>query len=265
MSGQQIVSRCLSLEREDLIVDDALLARLPAGLADYYLALPLASEDGMISVAMAHPENKTAQTVLSAVLGGPIVAVRARSETMQATIRRYYQDPPHQLMVMTLPAGRPLAPFLQHAPLLLLRGKVLRLGRVLIALRGYAADTRILDWLAPLLCQPATVTLLPLTQSPLEENEPLMAHNEAVKYHLASCLNHPALAGAQTRIRYRQGVAERQVVDELRQEPYDLLAISAEGYGQFVSSVLAAVEAETAAANTALFLLRPPAPWQSSV
>ena len=298
-------------------MDQALLARLPAGLTDYYMALPLACEDGVISVAMAHPENETALTVLSAFLGGPIVAVRARPEALQAAIRRWYQqEPPSQpqilcwsadsneagilvamanafvtalsgtfqvlsareltletvlavagkghyrLTILSLPTGEPLRPLLRHAtgPLLILRGNALRANRVLIALRGYAADTQVLDWLAPLLPEPAAVTLMPLPQTVLQEARLLISLNGSGKYHLERCLRHPALAVARTRVRYRQGQADRQVVDELRQDPYDLLALSAEGYGQFVGDVLTAVEAEPAAANTSLFLLRPPAP-----
>jgi hypothetical protein len=95
------MNRYLSLERDDLVIDLALLARLPAGLAEYYLALPLACEDGVVSVAMAHPENETALAVLSAVLSSSIVAVRAPSETLQATIRRWYQKaPPSQPQIL---------------------------------------------------------------------------------------------------------------------------------------------------------------------
>lgn len=313
------MNRYLSLEREDLVIDLALLARLPAGLAEYYLALPMACEDSVVSVAMAHPENETALAVLSAVLGSPIVAVRAPSEALQAAVRRWYQQvTPSQpqilcwsansievggiaetanafaaalsctaqilsaseltlqtvleiagkghycLTILSLPAGAPLTPLLHHAtaPLLLLRSNVLPVCRILVALRGYAADTQVLDWLAPLLLEPAAVTLMPLPQTTMEEARLLTLFNGSGKYHLDRCLGHPALAASHTLVRYRQGLAVWQVVDELRQEPYDLLALSAEGYGQFVGDVLSAVEAEPAAANTSLFLLRPPVPWR---
>lgn len=304
------------MERDDLVGDGALLARLPAGLAAYYLALPLACEDGMISVAMAHPENETALAVLSAVLGGPIVPVRVRSEALQATIRRYYHGAlpsqsqilcwsagsgeaasiaetattfataidgsvrvlsateltletvltiaakgQYRLTVLSLPSDAPLAPFLHQATasLLLFRGAIPGVHRALVALRGYAADCHVLDWLAPLLQQPAAVTLLPLPHMPQEDAGLTISTNGSGKNHLERCLRHRALAGARILVRFRQGQAARQVVDELRQEPYDLLAISAEGYGRFVGDVLTAVEAEPTAANTALFLLSPPA------
>lgn len=311
-----MMRRYLSLERDDLVIDPVLLERLPAGLAWYYLALPLACEDGVMSVAMVHPENTTALSVLGDLLGAPIVPVRVHPEALVKTLRRLYSDAPaptprvlcwsaqaselakvadvaaayaaslsgtvtvlssselnidtaltvaskghYNLAVLLPPSGQPLAPLLQHPslPLLLLSGKELPMQRILIALRGYAADYYALDWLAPLLQPPATVTLLPLPHTPLQEAHPPLRHNGSGTSHLERCLRHPVLDPARTFVRFRQGLAAQQVVDELRQQAYDLLAITAEGYGQFVSDVLATTEAETVVGNRALFLLRPPA------
>ncbi len=49
-----------------------MVRQLPPALALYYLALPLAREDGQVSVALAHPENTTALAILSRLLGGAV-------------------------------------------------------------------------------------------------------------------------------------------------------------------------------------------------
>lgn len=84
----------LSLDLDDLVIDPALMARLPAGLAAYYLALPLACEDGAISVAMAYPENKMALAVLGNLFGAPIVFVRAPAAAVRRALSRYNATAP---------------------------------------------------------------------------------------------------------------------------------------------------------------------------
>ena len=78
----------LSLDLDDLTVDPALARRLPPGLAAYYLAVPLADEDGCVSVAMAHPENKTALAVLRFLFDAPVVPVRAPAAMIRRALQR---------------------------------------------------------------------------------------------------------------------------------------------------------------------------------
>ncbi|HSM56619.1 MAG TPA: hypothetical protein VK879_10735 [Candidatus Sulfomarinibacteraceae bacterium] len=295
----------LSLRREDLIVDRDLLARLPAGLAAYYLALPLACEDGAISVAMAHPDNKTGLAVLGDLLGAPVVPVHVRAEALRGALQLLYDHMPapapqvlcwsdggasppslagvaaafaaalsgpvttlsspdldartvltiahrgrYSLAVLSPAPNQPWAPLLERAslPLFLLRrnglpcGNPLPLRHVLVVLRGYASDCYVLEWLAPFLGRPTMVTLLPLPHSRVEEALLWLPHNNAGESHLDHCLRHPVLEPARTFIRMRQGPALQQGVDEIQQEQYDLVAITAEGYGHFVSDVLTTME-----------------------
>lgn len=78
----------LSIDLDNLAVDPALFRRLPPGLAAYYLALPLADEEGSISIAMAHPENETALAVLRVLLGKPVVPVRAPAAVIRRALAR---------------------------------------------------------------------------------------------------------------------------------------------------------------------------------
>lgn len=313
------MSAYLSLDLDTVAVEPALARRLPPGLAAYYLALPISCEDGSISVAMAHPENDTAVAVLSALLGAPIVPVRAPAAAIRralvragslaparhsrvlvwsdasaaasaATIAAQFaaalaasltELPPavdlpaalavaregaYDLAVMQAPASVTPAQLWQQSAtsLLLLGAAPVRLQQILFILRGYNADCHALEWLAPLLLQPGVaVTLLPLSlfaqpapASPL----PLPAPQYD---HLRECLDHTALQGISVFVRFRQGTAVHQVVAEASQGEYDLLVISAEGYGHFVSRVLAALELEPASRPAtrplSYFVLKPPA------
>ena len=80
------MSGYLSIELDNLAVDPVLMTHLPAGLAAYYLALPLACEDGVVSVAMAHPENKTALAVLANLFAAPVVPVRAPATAIRQAL-----------------------------------------------------------------------------------------------------------------------------------------------------------------------------------
>lgn len=83
------MSGYLSLDPHALVVVPDLLARLPVGLASYYQALPLACEDGAITVAMAHPENETALTVLADLLAAPVVPVSAPAAAIRRALCHY--------------------------------------------------------------------------------------------------------------------------------------------------------------------------------
>jgi hypothetical protein len=314
------MSAYLSLDLDTVAVEPALARRLPPGLAAYYLALPISCEDGSISVAMAHPENDTAVAVLSALLGAPIVPVRAPAAAIRRALVRagslaparhsrvlVWSDasaaagaagnmaalfatalaasltelPPavdlqaaltvahegaYDLAIIHAPASVTPAQLWQQSAtsLLLLRATPARLQHILVILRGYNADCHALEWLAPLLQQPGVaVTLLPLSlfaqpapASPL--SLPAPQHD-----HLRECLDHTALQGIPVFVRFRQGTAVHQVVAEASQGEYDLVVISAEGYGHFVSRVLAALELEPASRPAtrplSYFVLKPPA------
>lgn len=79
----------LSLDLENLVLDWALMAHVPLDLARYYLALPLASEDGIVSVAMAYPQDGTAVAVLADVLDAPVVPVRAPAAAIRCALDDY--------------------------------------------------------------------------------------------------------------------------------------------------------------------------------
>ncbi len=305
----------LSLDLDSVAVDPALLRRLPPGLAAYYLALPLSSEDGSISVAMAHPENEAAVAVLSALLGAPVVPVRARGAAIRQALASAAVRPDEQprvlqwgddhlslaaagaltarfasafaapittltapeidlqaalavaragaydLAVLCAPATVAPASLWEQAAtsLLLLATPPAALRRILVVLRGYSADCHALEWLAPLLREPGvSVTLLPLPPAAAPDSLSPLSLRGPQNGHLQECLRHPALQAAPVSVRLRQGRAVEQVVAEARHGAHDLVVIAAEGYGQFVSHILHALEGEGGRRHS-YFILKPPA------
>jgi nucleotide-binding universal stress UspA family protein len=80
----------LSLSR--VSVDPVLARQLPKRLAYFHLALPLAYDDGQLTVVMAHPDNPTAVTMLQTVLGKQIVPVRGSANEIRATLNLIWSD-----------------------------------------------------------------------------------------------------------------------------------------------------------------------------
>jgi hypothetical protein len=77
--------------------------------------------------------------------------------------------------------------------------------------------------------------------------------------------------GVPAKLKYRRGNVIQQVVDEVRrlpagvreardaEEPYDLLVLTAEAEGDFVSQVITAVTQHPAHRDCPIFVLKPPA------
>lgn len=80
----------LSIHLNDIPVDETLVNQIPYGLALYYLALPLARENGSVSVAMAQPNNRAALAALGGLLDGHIVPVRGSAEEIRAALLDYH-------------------------------------------------------------------------------------------------------------------------------------------------------------------------------
>jgi hypothetical protein len=199
-------------------------------------------------ILLARPWNATVTP-----LAAPEVDLAAALDVAQASH--------YCLTIVGAPAGLAASPLYGRVstPFLLLRRPAAEWRRILLVLRGFTADCLTLEWLAPLLQQSAaTVTLLPLPHAPLLEDQPPMSLGELEKAHLQECLRHPALQDIPVFIRFRQGPAREQVIAEVRQGAYDLLAMAAEGFGAFIGSILPALE-EPGDAHCSFLLLKPPA------
>ena len=70
--------------------DRELLNQIPQRVAAYYLALPLAREEGQVTVVTAYPENVAALKVMERLLHAQIVPVAGSEVDLQAAIARIY-------------------------------------------------------------------------------------------------------------------------------------------------------------------------------
>lgn len=136
------------------------------------------------------------------------------------------------------------APFLAVQPNTALR-------RILVVLRGFAADLKLVQWAVALaLAEPAHLTLLPMTADDVFSLGELLNPATAQGRHLTRCTRLADAVADRTTLRLHTGAAERQILAELAAQPYDMLALPAEGHGAFVAAVL-----RTAAANAPAALL----------
>jgi hypothetical protein len=79
----------LSIDLQNIPVDTELVNSVPYGLALYYLALPLARENGRASVAMARPDNGAALSALRGLLRADIVPVVGAADEIRTAIHAW--------------------------------------------------------------------------------------------------------------------------------------------------------------------------------
>jgi nucleotide-binding universal stress UspA family protein len=166
----------------------------------------------------------------------------------------------YELIVLPIPDSRTLSGILQRAaaPLLFVRGDRQAVGRILLVMRGYASDEQALAWLAPFVGQQASVTLMPLTNGTgLGFSEYYHLETPAGQ-HLERCLRHLDAEGVSASLKYRQGDAVQQVVEEMAADDYDLLVLAAEAEGDFVGRVIAAVEQRRGNQAGPILVIKPP-------
>lgn len=164
------------------------------------------------------------------------------------------------LTVLSPPASQPLNDVVSRCatPLILVRGDYRPIERILVAIRGYASDDQLLDWLGPLVrAQQAKVALLPLLDSPMLELEDLLCTDGPAKRHLDHLLQRLTGENMPASLRMRPGDPVTQIVAELSQDVYDLLVIAAEAHGQFVTRVLEVLEQKAVHLNQPIFILKP--------
>lgn len=167
----------------------------------------------------------------------------------------------YELVVLPLPVNLTLSTVLSQGatPLFFVRGGHQTIRHILVVMRGFASDEQALDWLIPFTWQQQpTVTLMPLTNG-TDLNLSQYHHRESLAgQHLEHCLRRLNAEGVSVNLKFRQGNAIQQVVEEVIGDAYDLLAIAAEAEGSFVSQVITAVGQHNAHRNRPIFVLKPP-------
>src|SRR5689334_2615419 len=89
------------LDLRHIAIDPTLAEHLPPGLARYYEALPVAREGNSVTVAMSHPENVTALSVLTQLFHAEIVPIRTDGAAVRTALQQLYareSTEPHGLL-----------------------------------------------------------------------------------------------------------------------------------------------------------------------
>jgi hypothetical protein len=84
------------LDLRHIAIDPILAQHLPLGLARFYEALPVAREGDSVTVAMSHPENVTAISVLTQLFHAEIVPIRTDGAAVRAALQQLYAREPAQ-------------------------------------------------------------------------------------------------------------------------------------------------------------------------
>lgn len=207
--------------------------------------------------AVSHTADLLSQTLLA-----PITAYEAPEFSLEQILALTATDQ-HELLVMPAPNHKQLPTVLNRTakPLVFVRGAHTNIQRILVVMRGFASDERALDWLTPFVWQAGTaVTLLPLTNGSGPGLGQYLHRESPSGQHMDRCLSRLHAEGVALQLKFRQGSPVQQVVDELVSSAtsYDLLAIAAEGVGDFVSQVLTAIDQQQAHNGRPIFVLKPP-------
>jgi hypothetical protein len=170
----------------------------------------------------------------------------ANEECYSLTVLHPHEAPPRELVSRA------------SSPILLVYDEARPLKRILIALRGFSSDDYTLDWLIPLIRHTnAAVTLMPILSSSSSQLHQLLNSKGIWRDHMHSCLQQLRSSGIHAQLRLCEGNPLQQLADAVTTGVYDLLVITAEGYGEFVSNVLAELDHHAPGARCPVLVMKP--------
>lgn len=200
-------------------IDTTDYARQLAGLVQGELhSLPLRRENSATAATVAFIEHVSPRYDMI-VLGGSEEASLPSTETIALTTSQNYSS-----------------------SLLAVRTPVWPLQRILLLVRGEATDTATIEWgLRLAQASNSAVTLLVVLPASVSGNgrfacamsDLLAGHSLPGKY-VRQVLKQLADADVNTTLKLNQGSPERQVRQEVMEEPYDLIIVSAEPPGRLL-------------------------------
>ncbi len=236
------------------------------------LRLPEPPQAHNILAWYGQPEWEAPVTTTATALGNALhadVTILARPGLSLDEALKMATNEGCQLVVCPLPANPALAAVLSQAtiPLFFVGGDA-AVGQqppiiraILVVLRGFASDEWALDWLAPLAGQhQAAVTLMPLTNGPDLDLAQYHSQESPAGQHLTRCRQRLRTAEVSVNLKFRQGNAVQQVVEEVTGDAYDLLVLAAEAEGDFANQVITAITQRHAHHDRPIFILKPSNP-----
>jgi len=169
------------------------------------------------------------------------------------TMIRLTQQDNYHFIVVSDPPSATIVELVRGAatPLLLLRGDLhLPFKSVLLSLRGHSPDLSALDWVIPLATAgQAETTVLAVTAAPQPgQRRPvhslavLLDPENAAAQHITECTGRLFEAGLRGYTKFCQGEPVEQIATEFQKGRYDLLVVISEAHGDFVQSVLMAIQ-----------------------
>ncbi len=130
------------------------------------------------------------------------------SQSSLETVLTVAREGQYSLTVIDAPQGEPLSRVLRQSstPVLLVRGALLTLRRILLVLRGHSPDESVLDWVVPLAQMgQAAVTLLTVTPPPRADFAPqarmpdglagFLSADQETSQHVMACAHRLTEAG----------------------------------------------------------------------
>jgi nucleotide-binding universal stress UspA family protein len=144
------------------------------------------------------------------------------------------------------------------SPILLARNDKRPLQRILMVMRGFSSDEHALDWVIPLIRHTgAEITLMPILQAPCRQFQQMFNSSGVWREHIQGCLRHISDNNIHARLKLREGEPVQQIAQEMKEGEYDLLVLTAEGYGQFVRTVLDGVDQFSHNAPCSVLVMKP--------
>jgi nucleotide-binding universal stress UspA family protein len=192
------------------------------------------------------------------------------SQSSLETVLTVAREGQYSLTVIDAPEGEPLSRVLRQSstPVLLVRGALLPLRRILLVLRGHSPDESVLDWVVPLAqVGQAAVTLLtvvPLATRGLQHRAQMphglagyLSSEDEPGKHVMDCARRLTESGIQGQLKLRQGKPEVEIAGEVAQGGYDLVTIAAEAHGDFVQRVLVQIDQLATASQQPVLVIKP--------
>lgn len=277
---------------ETLQVDDVLARRLPRQLAYYHLALPIGVDDEGITVVMAQPENHKAREVIQNALGEKIIPTKGRADQIRSYLdriwetsfslswrdvavvdedevtayylRRFQTVYPHQqkgggenteldkLMIQRFSATLPVY---RESSVLFVERIVNPIQHILQLVRLHMPDLMVMSSILPIAQQDhAQITLLPDSYRVASDFVQLMDTTTPPGQHLEAIREHITQSGVDGKLQLRQGAFVDVLRAELANQPYDMVAVAADAYGEIVEVLIEVIQSYQV---PALLILRP--------
>ena len=210
--------------------------------------------------------------MLAGILSAPITQLDASQSSLDVALAAARKGN-FSLTVIRTSEPRDLSRLIRESAtsLLLFFDRQPPLDHILLVLRGHSPDNKVLDWIIPLAkAAQASVTLLAIepAQSDRHRSKPrigrgfstLLSPESTLSKHIAECARQLNDAGVRGFVKLRQGLPDSQIIKEIDEGDYDLIAVAAEAHGDFIQQTWGCSAGETLNKRYPLLVVKPEIP-----